>query len=245
MRFKMLNWEDRNPRNDYKSIPWFRMDADFFRSKKLFGLPISDKWAWASLLGLAAKENKSGVIDAEPEWVANELDFPINDIHRLVETLAVRGLLSTNVESTPDVREPFGERSLRNERDERNDTDGNKDGLSPRILAELWNLHKGEKQSKVFPTTFRFGTPRWKSAKARLAEMPDPSYWEHVIKRIGASDLCNGKVKTPGKYPDGWIAKFDFILRVETHVKAMEGAYDNRQPAKSSSMRVFSEGDFE
>lgn len=236
----MANWEDRNPRNDYKSIPWFRMDADFFQNKKLFTLAIEDRWRWACLLGLAAKENKGGVIDAEPEWIASQLNVPQADLFRLIETLEKKGLLTTNVPSTSDVRDTNVERSYeRNERDELFGEDEKGPIPSPRALVELWNTHKGEKQPKVLASTFKPNSPRWNAARARLKDVPDLAYWEEVIKRIGASDFCNGKGGT------GWIASFAFLIQVESHIKAMEGTYDNKKSAKQQpSMKVFTAEDF-
>ena len=46
------------------------------------------------------------------------------------------------------------------------------------------------------------------------------------MRRIVLSDFCNGKNDR------GWKANFDFLLRPNTHIKAMEGAYDNREGSK-------------
>ncbi len=76
------------------------------------------------------------------------------------------------------------------------------------------------------------GTPGWaddahgreKPARARLKEKPDLDYWRRVIERIAASSFCRGGGK------DGWVASPDFLVQPDTHVKVMEGKYDDRAP---------------
>lgn len=56
----------------------------------------------------------------------------------------------------------------------------------------------------------------------RLKENPDIAYWQSVFQRVAASSFCNGTNDR------GWRATIEFILRPDTHIKAMEGIYDNR-----------------
>lgn len=94
----------------------------------------------------------------------------------------------------------------------------------PEVFVSLWNNYCGD-LPKV-----RDLTPKRKAAiKARLREKPDPAYWQEVISRIAKSDFCNGA--------KGWKAGFDFLLRPDTHVKAMEGVYDN-PAAKTKAQQV-------
>lgn len=239
MRFRMLNWEERNPRNDYKSTPWFRMDADFFRSKKLFKLSLNDKWSWACLLGLAAKENKGGLIEGEKEWVAKEIDVPPEHIVDLVQTLEAQGLLTTNVTCTSSVRETNKNSSLRNGT-ERNVTERITPALNrPDQLLEVWNANRGP-----LAEVKRLSRSRAAKIHSRFEEEPELTYWESVIKRLAASDFATGNVKSQN-YPSGWKADFDWLIKNDSnHVKVAEGKYDNKSTKKSQTMKVFSEGDF-
>jgi hypothetical protein len=50
------------------------------------------------------------------------------------------------------------------------------------------------------------------------------------MKKILQSDfLC-------GKNDRGWRADFDFFIKPETHIKIMEGKYDNRNGVKNRPM---------
>jgi hypothetical protein len=74
---------------------------------------------------------------------------------------------------------------------------------------------------------FKSGSPRWRSAVARLADEPDASYWEEVVKRFAA--WPHGRGETPGKGGGPpWVATFDFLLKPDTHVRAMEGQFERR-----------------
>ncbi len=68
-------------------------------------------------------------------------------------------------------------------------------------------------------TTFKANSPRWKTAKARLFDVPDLTYWTGVIQIMAKAKWLNGG--SDGK----WFATFDFLLKPGTHIKAMEGGY--------------------
>ena len=95
---------------------------------------------------------------------------------------------------------------------------------SPRQLAEAWNEHRHPSQPEVKPETLTAGSKRWNQAKSRLADNPSMDYWVEIIKRIAASNFCRGDNDR------GWRASFGFLVQPETHIKATEGAYDNRKP---------------
>jgi len=101
-------------------------------------------------------------------------------------------------------------------------------------LVDIWNLNCGD-----LPKVREVGKERQDSIRARLADCPDLETWTEVVKRIAASDFCNGRVE--GKT---WKASFDFLLRPKTRIKALEGAYDNHNTTGSTAIdwsKVFDE----
>lgn len=85
-------------------------------------------------------------------------------------------------------------------------------------LVDAWNLTGFSK--------FKSSSP--KRRRAMIARLKEPFFaanWREALRRIEASDFCRGKSQT------GWTATFDFFIRPETAIKAMEGNYDNRQSA--------------
>ncbi len=98
-------------------------------------------------------------------------------------------------------------------------------GPDPRILSALWNEHRATCQPAVDAKHFRPNSRRWRSAQARLSEHP-PEYWRDVIERVARSSFCRGEVESR----DGrksWVANFDFLVRPDSHVKVLEGRYDD------------------
>lgn len=103
----------------------------------------------------------------------------------------------------------------------------------PRVLVEIWNANKAPNQPAVELKAFTHGSPRWRKAQARLGANP-PAYWEEVVKRIAASSFCRGEVDSrDGRKP--WVAGFDFLVKPETHVKVLEGRYDDPDAAGGKS----------
>jgi len=84
-------------------------------------------------------------------------------------------------------------------------------------LPGLWN----EKVKNFLPLVTTVTQKRKTAIKARLKEKPDPEYWAQVIDRILKSRFCLGESNT------NWRANFDWLLRPDTHVRVMEGRYDN------------------
>lgn len=98
-------------------------------------------------------------------------------------------------------------------------------------LVKAWNENCGK-----LPKVIKLGPSRAKHAKARLKENPNLDYWVEIIKRIVASDFCNGQNSRQ------WVANIDFLLRPDTQFKALEGSYDNKQ-TKTNAPRKILDGD--
>ena len=92
-------------------------------------------------------------------------------------------------------------------------------GITAENLANLWNELVGGR----LPNVLALNPSRKKKILMRLKENSDAQYWEQVIKKILASDFLTGKNDR------NWVADFDFLLKPDTHVKVIEGRYDNRK----------------
>lgn len=90
--------------------------------------------------------------------------------------------------------------------------------FTPADLLALWN-HAAE--TAGLSPCLELTDDRLTHAKARLTDKPDRAYWERVIAKIAASPGCRGINDRQ------WKADMDFLLRKSTHVKALEGKYDN------------------
>lgn len=56
-------------------------------------------------------------------------------------------------------------------------------------------------------------------------EHPTRAYWQDVIARITRSGFCTGQIA--GRDRRTWCADFDFLTRLDTHLKVLEGKYDD------------------
>lgn len=97
-----------------------------------------------------------------------------------------------------------------------------------RKVQELWN-----QLPRPIGKVVGLSTERRKALRARLS---DPWWRENypaAIERIGKSKFCRGEIK--GRDGRTWKANFDFFLRPESALKALEGKYDNdKTPACES-----------
>jgi hypothetical protein len=87
------------------------------------------------------------------------------------------------------------------------------DDLPP--LALIWNANCG-----TLPKVLKSNANRNRKSK-NLAKQGSDEYWSRVVERIAKSAFCGGKNKS------GWKATFDWLLQSDTHLKVMEGKYDD------------------
>lgn len=97
------------------------------------------------------------------------------------------------------------------------------DGLPP--LAIIWNENCG-KLAKVSKTN----AARNKKSAERFKE-DSPDGWAEAVRKLAGSSFCHGNNK------QGWKCTFDFLLKPESRLKALEGAYDDRPSKKFANER--------
>ena len=59
--------------------------------------------------------------------------------------------------------------------------------------------------------------------EALLKQTPESEYWQMVFAKVAASKFLTGIISDKG-----WKASIDFLIRPGTHIKIMEGKYDDK-----------------
>lgn len=233
MKIKITKFREFNPRKDYKTLPWVRLNTDLFFSPSTDDLSAEEIALWIFLLMMAARKN-CDEFDVTESYISKHSRVQESRIRDYLSNIEKNSMIS--ISRSSDVRETFVPRSLRNDTNvtertnvtnERESTDV--DALVPEIihpLVDLWNLWC-EKLPKVNHTN----ASRRKKCEARFRESPEGikpnDYFSEIVRKIAASDFCNGKSER------GWRATFDWLLQPETHLKVSEGKYDNRGSSKA------------
>lgn len=98
-------------------------------------------------------------------------------------------------------------------------------------LIEIWNQGCGR-----LPQVKRSSSDRNRKIRLRWKDIPagtvPEDYFGEVIKRIAASPFCNGRGTT------GWVATFDWLLKPDSHIRVMEGKYDDRGGPMNKAQQV-------
>jgi hypothetical protein len=90
--------------------------------------------------------------------------------------------------------------------------------LTGRDIQDRWNRILGVKPCKALGSTIA------KRLKARLAEYPDPAWWEALFTQVGQSDwLCGRSNGARGSFR----ATLDWVLGPKNLDKILAGNYDN------------------
>jgi len=94
-------------------------------------------------------------------------------------------------------------------------------------LMEMWNAAAAHFGMRMAQSIGDVGSPRYRRITNLLKRHPSRAYWAGVIDRITQSGFCKGAI--PGRDGREWRADFDFLTRLETHIKVLEGKYDDDQ----------------
>jgi hypothetical protein len=96
-------------------------------------------------------------------------------------------------------------------------------------LLAIWNSNRGQ-----LPEAKAFSKGRLSAAEARWQENSLEDYWTQVVQRVAASSFCRGEKNNPNGSLANWKAGIDFFLRPDTHLRVMEGFYDDRKSSRST-----------
>lgn len=245
-KIKFINWDKYNLRKDVKSASWFKFYHDSFSDPKLYSLTPEEKYMYVALLCYYSKHhnynNKSGLVTVNSGFIAHFFNAPQELLHRTVAKLKINHILEVRtlrgryVDVTDTV--PRQEEDKNKIRKEENNTYVISD--EPKVTSEpfdlnsfvsTWNDNCGN-----LPKCNKLTDKRKRIINARLKEEQSIDYWKQVVVRIAASDFCAGI--TQGS---AWRASFDWLIQPDTHVKVMEGRYDNKQKQKTNLDRWMEE----
>lgn len=94
-------------------------------------------------------------------------------------------------------------------------------------IFEIWNYHRG-----TLPRCKTLSSGRKRTAISRWKENPSEEYWSGIVKRLAASEFCNGKNNR------SWRADFDFLIKPDTHARVIEGKYDDRSQSSINTIPI-------
>lgn len=196
--------------NDKKTSQWFKLQNDWFDDPKLAKLAPTDRYLFLVLCGLRAS-NGGPLENIDVTWLQRRCNLQGRSIKPSLLNLCKQGLISLD-----KIR-------LDKKREER---EGGSAAAAPRPsaatpppppdLIHIWNSNCGK-----LPKCAAMNKARKARWRARWQESPDPHYWVDVVQRLSKSGFANGDNDR------GWRASIDFLLQSETHLKIIEGKYDN------------------
>lgn len=216
IRISVTNWNEYQERHDRWNYRWFKLHSDFFSDARVFILSPLEKLV---LLNTMCSQSKAGTGPFYYGYKqgADLLRAKEADIRNAIKKLL--GLSLVTLEDSAVNAEisciPQENGALLDKIDKIDKID--KTASAGKRLFDIWNTNRG-----VLPEATRLSSKRNQLAAARWRDEPREDYWIEVVKRLAESDFCQGKNDR------GWKADFEFLLRAESHVKIMEGKYDNR-----------------
>jgi hypothetical protein len=237
---EIINWDKFNPRKDFKTPTWFACSNGLFDNHEFFDFSHTEMLSWIYILSLASKK-KSKVVTIhwshlekvgrikQKEFLAAIQKLQRNQCVQLTTNhlYVAREVTSTDLYATQQ------DMTLQDKTEQ--DT---QISFEASDLVKLWNG-----TCKSLSKVDRLTDKRKVHSTQRIKDNPDPSYWMQVAERIEASDFCRNAAPSS----KGWKADFDWFIKPDTHIRVMEGKYDNRDGSKGLTLgeRLAKRGELE
>jgi hypothetical protein len=231
MIVEIMNWDKFNPRRDVKSTSWFRLQNTFWQDHKFFELDNDGKMVWIALLSTASQEQK-GDIEINPDLIGAVLKVGRKKILKVLGILEEKHCVRVTSElRTANVPTQTDEQTDR--QTERTDETGaiaSDDGLTPKDVFTLWNMHRGP-----LPEAKSLTSSREKKLQAQIRKSPEYQnsyHWEQAIRGFTESEFCVSE----------WRPGFDDLISESKRMKALEGKYANKRRGQKTFSELTSEG---
>lgn len=232
-------WNEYNFRKGIRASSWFRMEHDFFENPNFHSFSAAERCTWVYLLCLYSKKRTSDTtayitVDKESFYRRTGLDKNVLDQTvkklkqlRIIELRTSRGCYASDANAFPTQQDiTIHNNTIHN-------NTGNFGSEDPHLadakvhesfrLVEVWNQHCGtlSRAQKINLKT-KAGQKRARLLRERWRENPDAEFWTDIVKKVAASEFCNG-----GRDRTGWRATFDWLLKPDTYLKILEGNYNS------------------
>lgn len=226
---EVIGWEKYNPRSDRGGFSWFRLENGFFlhmRQRK--GLSGQATVTMCFLLA-ECSTNGGKKFKLRPEFAAQMLGLTASEVISSLSELSKTGeIFFKPLEAASTLTDGRTDETDETRRTDENVISAPAEPTPPpsesHHLAKLWNELGGE-----LPKVRGLSKERRRKAEIRWQENPSTEFWGEVIARMARSRFCRGENKT------GWRATFDFLLQPDTHLKVLEGKYDDRKGSPPGS----------
>ncbi|MES2355590.1 MAG: hypothetical protein V4568_14570 [Pseudomonadota bacterium] len=218
----VTNWERFTTRKDIKASSWFRLSNTFLEDPDFYGFTDGELLTVIYMFSQCSKRmvDNFRLVYAHAKRIGGRSE---KDITGAVDKLLKHQIISIDVTCTSRARHV--DVTLQTDKQTNKQTNiinqTNENAGAPPIdsFVEIWNDNCG-----TLPKITKATDKRAKAIKARLSETPSLDYWRDIVVRIAASKFCQGENDR------GWKATFDFLVKPDTHIKTLEGQYDERKP---------------
>lgn len=222
-------------RGDIKTPNWFAIEHNLLLHPDFFGVTGDEVKAFIWVIGTAAHLNLS-TIRVYLDVCASQIQISKKSVRSCIEKLSTKRWDVTDPSrvctgnfgpSCTTVEDSTGENSTVHNRE--GNILGSPGEPEQHPLIQIWNEHRGE-----LPAVIKTTVQRNKKIEKTWSNLT-AAEWVTVIKKIAASDFCNGRTDS-----GDWKAGFDWLLsydknKTPNYLKVQEGNYDN---AKSRSSKT-------
>jgi len=223
MRVEIVNWGKYQPRKDYKSTPWLRLDNKIINDFKISQLSPAEKWLWITILALAATENNSS-FETSVEHLAKIADIEHNDTNSGLKKLSNFGMITTDERDTNGyVRDTFATNERTNETNERTDRSHapQKLKITPDEIIDIWNTEL----SPPLPKCVGLSATQMKKMLEVFPQLPTKEKWVELFVKIKGSEFLMGQTEKK----NAWRVTLTWLCDISNVMKVLNGEFENTE----------------
>ena len=226
MRIKVHGFHRFNPRKDLKSMPWLRLENDFYDKEDFFDEDVNATWLFIFLLCQCAQK-VSNEIELSEKYLISKSKLTKKQFFEAISRLKAKSLISFDTNESDRISSDSyltNERTERTERTERSITHVYSDALHDEIV-DLWNRNVDE---FGLPKIKSLNAERKKKLKKACDDFSDIEDWKKIFT-IAATKGFIGK--------DGreFVPNWDYVFRNNNYFKFYE-EYDLKPVVESSEI---------
>ena len=227
MKITINGFKNFNPRSDLKSMPWLRLQNDFYDKEDFFDEDINTCWLFIFLLCQCAQK-VSDTINMDEKYLIQKSKMQKNVFYGALNRLLDKGLILLETNESDRIRSnPL----LTNEQNEQNGE--NRTDRTSLFFDEIINIWNDGAPNFNMPKINKLSASRKKKLNEACKIFKSTDDWKKIFNVASTKSFTD---KTGNSFTPNW----DYIFRNENYIKFFE-EYDTIFEIKQSKEDIIAD----
>jgi DNA-binding MarR family transcriptional regulator len=216
MKITIKGFSKYNPRSDLKSMPWLRLQNNFYDNEDFYDEDYATRYLFVFLLCLCAQK-VSDTVDFDIHFLLNKANMKKSEFLDALSKLKAKGLIMLETNESDRIR---SETCLTNERTERREQHGraSRENSQSLFSEEIKNLWNSDAKRMGMPEIKDLSPARKKKLETACKSFKELDDWHKIFNVAASKSFVDSSGKT-------FIPNWDYIFRNDNYLSFYE-SYD-------------------